>query len=175
MKPPVLHSPRLRLVAFDETHLSARYVGWLNDPITMRYSENRHRRHDLASCRDYLRSFDNSAHFFWAALREADGLHIGNLTAYVDVSNRIADIGILIGERSCWNQGFGTEAWATAMCFLLRDCRMRKVEGGAMEANRSMIAIFGRTGMELEGRRVGHFLLDGQSTDMVLYGRFADA
>jgi RimJ/RimL family protein N-acetyltransferase len=161
---------RLRLVPFAARHLSDRYVGWLNDAGVLRYSENRHRRHDLDSCRRYYDGMLAGPGFFWAIEIGDTGEHVGNLTASIDVPNRVADLGILLGERAAWGQGFGAEAWIGALRHLLGPAGLRKVEGGAMAENAAMIAIFHRAGMHREGLRRGHFLLDGRAVDMALYG-----
>jgi len=57
---PVLQTARLRMVPFSEAHLTTRYVGWLNDPEVVRYSEQRHQTHTIESCRSYLLSFSGT-------------------------------------------------------------------------------------------------------------------
>ena len=163
-------TPRLRLVPFEERHLSAAYVAWLNDKDALQYSENRHRTHDLASCRAYWSSMQAGPGFFWAVERASDNRHIGNVTASVDAANGVADLGILIGDRAAWGQGYGSEAWTAALRNLLGPMGMRKVEGGAMAANAAMMAIFRRSGMRPEGARPRHFMIDGRPVDMALFG-----
>jgi len=171
---PSLATPRLRLEPFAPEHLTAGYVAWLNDPGTMRFSENRHRRHTRESCAGYVQSFAGSPHHLWAILAVDRGpRHIGNINAYVDPPNRVADIGILIGERACHGQGFGGEAWAAVQDWLLTAAGMRKVTGGAMADNLAMVAVFRRSGMHEEGRRSRQFLRDGLEVDLVYYARFA--
>lgn len=169
---PLLTS-RCRLEPFGPEHLSARYVGWLNDPETMKFSEQRHRRHDLESCRAYLASFEGSPNYFWAIMETASGLgHIGNINAYIDTHNGVGDIGILIGDRSAWGHGYGSEAWIRVCEFLLADVKLRKVTGGTLAANKGMLAIMHRAGMREDGRRERHALVDGAAIDMVYVARF---
>lgn len=49
--PPLDPGP-CRVVRFADRHLTERYVGWLNDPAVVRYSEQRHSRHTLWSRRN---------------------------------------------------------------------------------------------------------------------------
>jgi ribosomal-protein-alanine N-acetyltransferase len=47
------------------------------------------------------------------AIETLDGIHIGNCSYYnLDRDKREAELGILIGEMSYWNSGFGTDAVA---------------------------------------------------------------
>ena len=59
-----LTTERLVLQPFTETHLTERYVGWLNDPEVVRFSEHRHRRYDMQEARRYFANFANSPHYY---------------------------------------------------------------------------------------------------------------
>ncbi|MBM3567499.1 MAG: GNAT family N-acetyltransferase [Alphaproteobacteria bacterium] len=171
----IASSQRLVLTPFAERHLSERYVGWLNDPETMRYSEQRHRRHTLDSCRDYWQRMRAGGHCFWAIEAKDPALgHVGNMTAYVDAPNRVANLAILIGDRRIWGRGYGTEAWRAACGHLLGPAGMRKVVAATMAKNVGMVGIMRASGMTEEGRRRDHYLLDGQPIDEVqaaIFGR----
>jgi RimJ/RimL family protein N-acetyltransferase len=170
---PLLRGRRIALEPFQDRHLSARYVGWLNDPEIVRFSEQRHKAHSLETCRAYASSYVGTHSHFWAIVAEEYG-HIGNLSAAVDQPNLVADLAILIGQRECWGQGLGTSAWTVAMEWLLADGGMRKVTAGTMATNRGMLSIMRKSGMIEEGRRVAQFLQDGAPVDLILMARFAN-
>lgn len=45
------------------------------------------------------------------SIDDEHGKHIGNCMCYdIDPANRIAEFGIMIGERTSWNKGYGTDA-----------------------------------------------------------------
>jgi RimJ/RimL family protein N-acetyltransferase len=167
-KPEVLETRRLILEPFSEKHLSQRYVGWLNDAEVVRFSEQRLKKHTLESCRDYMTSFNGSPNYFWAIVsRNAEEGHIGNITAHVDSPNEVADIGILIGEKTLWGKGYGLEAFEAVVEFLFHQQGLRKVTAGALSINIGMTRIMQRTGMKEDGRRVRHFLCDRQEVDLI--------
>jgi RimJ/RimL family protein N-acetyltransferase len=169
--PACLSTSRLRLVRFGKEHLTERYVNWLNDPEVVRFSEQRHRSHDLRSSAEWVARF-TGASLVWAITYR--GEHIGNIAATCDVPNLVADLSIMIGERAAWGLGLGGEAWDAAMTDLLAR-GVRRVEAGTMAVNTGMLAIFRKAGMVEEGRRKGHFLLNGRPVDMVLAAREAAA
>ncbi|MGE4062694.1 MAG: GNAT family N-acetyltransferase [Rhodospirillaceae bacterium] len=172
---PPLMTPRCRLEPFTHSHLTDRYVSWLNDEETMRFSEQRHHHHNLESCRRYMASFEGSPNYFWAIVEVERGLgHIGNINAYVDERNGVGDIGILIGERSAWGRGYGTEAWVRVCEYLLRERNLRKVTGGTLATNKGMLAIMDRAGMQEDGRRRRQAVVDGDEVDMVYVALFRD-
>src|SRR6059058_2556121 len=120
MASPQLETDRLTIVPFGAEHLTERYVGWLNDPEVVRYSEQRHRSHTLESCRAYAASFRDGPNHLWAIVARDPTLgHVGNINAYVDVPNGVADVGILVGERGVWGRGYGLEAWRAVSDWLL--------------------------------------------------------
>lgn len=172
---PTLPTERLTLVPFSERHLSARYVGWLNDPEVVRYSEQRHRKHTMETCRQYFDSLSDTPSHFWAIeAKDADLGHIGNITATVDTNNEVADVAIILGESAAWDKGYGTEAWAEVCRYLLQDTGMRKVSAGTMACNDGMLAIMRKTGMAEECRRPRQFLLDGEEIDVVYVALYRD-
>ena len=170
-----IETARLRIVPFSEDYLTPRYVAWLNDPEVVRYSEQRHRHHTLESCRDYWLSFVETPHYFWAILVSEGQLgHIGNINAYVDEKNRLADVGILIGEKAVWGQGYGSETWCAVCEHLLNEKGIRKVTAGTMALNMGMLRIMERSGMVADGRRLRHYLFEGKETDIIHMALFND-
>ncbi len=170
-----IETGRLILEPFGESRLSSTYVGWLNDPETVRYSEQRHRRHTLQSCRGYWRSFEGAPHFFWAIVAKDPALgHIGNMNAYLDPANSTADLGILIGAREAWGRGLGSEAWIAACDHLFRVCGIRKITAGTMAVNQGMLHIMKKAGMKEDGTRFRQCLVDGKESDIVHSALFRD-
>jgi RimJ/RimL family protein N-acetyltransferase len=169
-----IRSERLTIVPVTEEHLTSRYVGWLNDPEVVRYSEQRFKTHTMESCRAYLESFAGTENLFLAVMADSDALgHIGNMTAYVDRYG-VVDVGILIGERAVWGRGYGSEAWQS-VCRALIDGGARKVTAGTLSVNQGMLAIMERAGMVPDGRRVRQCLIDGRDVDVIYAALFSEA
>lgn len=165
---PTIETDRLTLQAFGERHLTDRYVSWLNDTTTMRFSENRHRTHDVESCRRYWEGLCAADHFFWAVEKKSQGRdHIGNITAAMDRPNSVADVSILIGDRASRGHGYGREAWCAVVDHLIGQGGVRRVQAGTMAKNDAMLRLFNDAGMHVEGRQVGRFLLSGEPVDLV--------
>jgi RimJ/RimL family protein N-acetyltransferase len=172
---PDIRTRRLVITPFGEKHLSPRYVAWLNDAELMQYSEQRHKTHTLESCRAYRQSFEGTPHYFWAMEELAAGRrHIGNLNAYVDPHNRLADVGILIGEKDAHNRGYGLEALAAAFDFLFREAGIRKLTQGTMALNAPMLRVMQKLGMVPDGARKRHYLCQGQEVDVVHMAMFRE-
>ena len=159
------HMGQIELVPFTEAHITDTYLGWLNDKDLMRYSRNRLRDHTRATAREYLESMKCNP--FYAILR--DGEHVGNIAAYIDGENNIADLTILVGKPRF---GIGREAWKLAIAMVFEETEVRKIEAGTNGFNDAMIRIFTSSGMTSEGRRIKHFNMSAPigDADLVMYG-----
>lgn len=164
----IIETPRLRIVSFCEDYLTEGYVAWLNDKELTQFSQQRFRQHTLDSCRNYMKSFVDSPHYFWAIVARDEELgHIGNINAYVDKNHQVADVGIIIGERRAHGTGMATEAWSAVCRFLLNDANIRKVTAGTLSCNLPMLRIMEKTGMVDDGRRTKQQLCHGVAVDVV--------
>ena len=107
----VITTERLTLAKYhpSNTHRLKIMVDWLNDPDVVRYSEQRHRKHDEETQQQYL--MDGPDVFREIHVGHGNYTFIGTVSAYIDRPNGVADVGILIGDKASWGMGYGTEAW----------------------------------------------------------------
>ena len=173
---PQLETARCILEPFTKRHLTDHYVSWLNDPDVVRYSEQRHKRHDLASCKAYMESFAGSPHYFIAITEKDQNLgHIGNMNVYVDENNSAADVGILLGHKQIWGHGYGVEVWNAVCRYLPLDLNLRKVTAGTSANNMGMRGIMHRSGMTDDGIRRRQLVMEGQEIDIIYGALFRDS
>src|SRR3989304_4362207 len=56
------------------------------------------------------------------------GRHIGNIMYYNhDSARREAELGISIGRRDCWAQGYGADAVAALVSYLFRETELQRL------------------------------------------------
>ena len=169
----IIEAARLKIVPFTESYLTDSYVGWLNDPETMRYSDQRHRRHTLESCSNYFHSFAGTTNDFWAILLLGEECkHIGNITTYVDPAHSVADISILIGDKLAKGRGYGSEAFQVMCDYLFEDRNIRKITVGTLSTNMPMLSVARKAKMIEDGRRIEHCLFEGKEVDVVHFALF---
>lgn len=172
---PRIETERLVLIQHSDAHISERYAGWLNDQQTTALSRQRFRKHTVESCRAYVESFAEGSNYLWAIEhRGTPNKHIGNIRANIDIDNSIADVAILIGDRSCWGTGVGTEAWKAVCDWLLNDGGMRKLQAGTTSVNKGMLGIMRKSGMIDDGIRKRHYEINGQEVDVIYAALFRD-
>lgn len=165
---------KVLLRPFTLADITPEYVAWLNDPVVVRYSNQRFLRHTEESCRRYYDTFANTPNLFVSVRTKSDNLTVGTMTAYVSPHHETVDIGIMIGRRSVWGSGLGQDAWDTLLDWFLNERRIRKVTAGTMRCNRAMIKLMERSGMVIEAVRREQELLNGIPEDILLYGKFRD-
>jgi len=169
----IIKTKRLLLEPFSDKYLTQEVVDWLNDPEVVRFSEQRHRRHSLDSCREYIDSFKGTANHLWAISVVNKNIgHIGNINAYVDTANNIADIGILIGKKQVWSKGYGKEALCAVCDYLMEKLGIRKITCGTLATNLSMLKVMKKAGMIDDGRRIRHYQWEGHEVDMIHQAMF---
>lgn len=163
-----LKTDHLEIREFEKSDITDKYVGWLNDPDVVRYSELRHRRQTEEMCFEFFEASLRSVDIFLAITETSEGLgHIGNMIAYVDSANNVANLSILIGEKTAWGKGYGKEAWCAVVEALLYREGFRKVEAGTMEVNRAMLGLMAAAGMKHDGTSKAQFALNGSEVDLV--------
>ncbi|MEI6359612.1 MAG: GNAT family N-acetyltransferase [Synechococcus sp. ELA619] len=170
----MLLAPRLRLRPFQPGDITAAYLSWLNDPVVTRFSNQRFRTHTAESSAAYVASFAGTANSFLLITQCSDGRPIGTATVYRSPQHGTADIGLMVGDRQSWGQGYGREAWQAVLEALLQEPGIRKLTGGTARPNQAMVRIMEQSGMELEAVRARQELIEGQPVDLLYYARFVE-
>jgi RimJ/RimL family protein N-acetyltransferase len=167
-----LRGSKTLLTVFKSSDITDLYLSWLNDPIIVRYSNQRFINHNESNSRFYLDSFEGTDNLF-LLIQDLDELKaIGTLTIYTSMIHETSDIGILIGEKTKWGNGYGLDAWQTTCNWLISTCNMRKITGGTLSGNEGMRRIFKKSGMHEDGKRLKQEIVDKTEMDIVYYAKF---
>ena len=158
----------ITLKPFTHSNITSEYIGWLNNPAVLRYSNQRFRTHNVETCEAYLSLFMQTDNMFLAIYRESE--FVGTMNTYISQAHKTADMGVMIGHQ-CWGKGIGTDAWTTLMRYLLQ-AGIRKVTGGALRCNTAMFNIMMKSGMKPDGVRVAQELVNGEPEDIIHFAKF---
>ena len=88
----LLLGKRIKLCEFTESHINNEYIGWLNDPQVVKYSNQRFMHHDFDSCSAYEQSFKGSENLFLAIHLKDNNKFIGH-----NFSGKYLDCGTMKG------------------------------------------------------------------------------
>jgi len=87
------------------------------------------------------------------AIDDEAGRHIGNVMYYnIDTIRQEAELGITIGERACWGQGYGSEAIRLLVEHLVGRLGFRRLHLKTLSWNRRAQRAFERAGFAECGR-----------------------
>jgi RimJ/RimL family protein N-acetyltransferase len=129
--------------------------GWRTDPELARFDAA---RPFAATYDDYVALFRDelsypSPYRRTLAIEDGDGRHIGNAMYYnIDAIRREAEIGITIGERGCWGQGYGADAVRTLVKHIFRVTGFRRVYLKTLDWNVRAQRAFESAGFRACGR-----------------------
>jgi len=111
----------------------------------------------------------------FAVCRKEDGQHIGNVGIFgVNWVQRVAELRIIIGDKSAWRQGFASEAYSLAAGYALDRLNLRRLWAGAREDNIGSIRALEKIGFVREGAFRQNVLRNERAYDTVLLGMLRD-
>ena len=172
----LIESERLYLREVRDEDVTPAYVAWLNDPQVNRYLETRFTTHTADDILKYVRSMRQKPEsVFLAIMRKDDEHHLGNLhVGAIDGAHKTATLALVIGERSAWGQGFGSEAIRLATRYAFERLGLRKLTARCYADNAGSHKAFLKAGWSEEGLQRAQFLSSGKYVDAIWLGVLAD-
>ena len=86
------------------------------------------------------------------AIETLDGVHIGNVGLHrINWKDRNAELGIVIGEKAYWDQGYGTDAIRTLLGFAFREMNLHRIYLRVDVDNTRGIRCYEKAGFQREG------------------------
>ena len=173
----MLDGPRLYLRDLRPDDVGERYCAWMNDPDVMRFTESRFVSHSIESLRAYVAEKAASPDTIFLAIvtRTADR-HIGNIKlGPIHPVHKRGDIGIVIGEKDCWGQGYASEAIEILARYAFEKLHLHKLTAGCYAGNLASTRAFEKAGFTREGVRPAHFLSGDAYADEILLGKVQPA
>jgi [ribosomal protein S5]-alanine N-acetyltransferase len=166
-----LLTARLVLRTLSAADATDRYLGWMRDREATRFLESRLVDHDLGSLHDYIASCNDAPASMLLGICLADATHIGNIKlGPIDPYHQHAAIGLLIGERDLWGNGYATEAIAAVTAHAFSEMGLQKLYAGCYASNVGSARAFLKAGWIEEGRNRAHWRSDGGREDNVQLG-----
>ena len=109
---PFIEGENIYLRGIYPSDANENYCRWMNDAEVTRYLESRFYPHSIDSIAAYIAQMNASSDSVLLAIVVKDkNVHIGNIKiGSINWIHRYADVGILIGDKAYWGQGFATEA-----------------------------------------------------------------
>ena len=171
----LLDGKKVYLKEFTTNHLNSDdYFRWLRDIDVI----NTIGRDDylLNTSKDEIFSYVNSIlnsknNCFFAIYEKNSNKFIGTQKiGHINWKFGTADLGIMIGDKSCWQKGYASETITIAKNYAFDFLNLRKLTGGNASHNIAMSKIFINCGFSEEGRLRKQGRINGNYYDLILYG-----
>ena len=174
---PILRGPHYNLIPFTEAHITARYLGWLNDPEVNRFLELRLVHQTRETALAFVRSFfGETEKYMWAVCVNDGDEPIGTTTLYnIGRYHGCVEFGLLIGDKRYWGKGASEEAIELLARFAFDDLGLRRMTGGTYACNHGMNFTYRKLGFTLEGKeRTAFHVRPGVYVHGLRWGLLAD-
>ena len=132
---------------------AAAFVPWVNDPEVTRTLAIGARAMDVRAEAAFIEKTNASPYdiLFGIVVQETDRL-IGSTGLHqIDFRNQSASFGIMIGEKSAWGNGYGTEATALVVRHAFKALHLNRVQLHVYAYNLRGIRVYEKVGFRREG------------------------
>ena len=164
----MLKGERLTLRAIERDDLP-RYVAWLNDPEVTDHLKA-YLPFNLDDETDWYESQrkDNTNQIF-AIVISAENLHIGSIALMkINQREQNAELGIMIGDKTCWGQGYGREAIQLLLPFGFNTLNLHRIYLRVDASHPAAIRCYTNCGFIEEGRQRDAIFRQGHFEDQLL-------
>ena len=170
MKRPALIGRKISLRFLDGKD-AATFVPWVNDPEVIRMLAIGTQTLDVRAEEVFIEKTNASAHnaLFGIVLKATHQLIGSTGLDHIDFRNRRANFGIMIGEKSEWGKGYGTEATALMVQYAFVVLDLNRVQLFVYGYNPYAIRAYEKVGFRHEGvLRQDHFYAGRQWDTIVM-------
>ena len=176
MNSPFITGDDVYLRPLDQNDLNENYVGWLNDSEVTRYLESGTFPYTKDELDEFYRRVSGTKDKVIMAVveRESD-LHIGNVKLEpINWVHRSAEFGIMIGVKSMWGKGYGSETTSLTVEYAFTRLNLRKVSLVVVAKNIAALKTYQRLGFVTEGTKREDVFSDGKYEDVLWMGVLRD-
>jgi RimJ/RimL family protein N-acetyltransferase len=96
------------------------------------------------------------------AIETIDGRLVGSTELRLEPARRKAEFGIVIGDRSQWGRGLGTEALRLVLAYAFGELELNRVELTTAEDNERAIRSYKKVGFVREGLKRQDRMVEGK-------------
>jgi diamine N-acetyltransferase len=166
----VFYGERIRLRRDERTDIPL-FAQWLNDPEVRRYL-SMNLPVSLANEEGWFENMlkrPSEEQPFAIEIREGDGWRlIGNCGFFeIDWRARSSEVGLFIGDKSCWNKGYGTEVMRLLLQIGFGTLNLNRIFLRVDQDNRGGVRAYEKAGFVHEGCFRQGTYQDGEYRDLL--------
>lgn len=168
----MIQGTKIRLRALEHNDLP-HFVRWINEPDVRQFMAIRYPL-SMTEEEKWWEGFLQREDYIFAVEAE-DGCYIGNIGLHnIERENRQAMLGIIIGDRAYWGQGYGTDAVWAMLHWAFGYLNLNRVHLTAYAYNKRAIRCYEKCGFQHEGVMRQARYYGGQYHDQLMMGVLRD-
>ena len=154
------------------TDLDGPYFDWLNNYEVTRFLETGSFPTTTATLRNYLESIaKHPNNVMLAIIEKKTNRHVGNVKlGNIHPLHRNADIGIMVGDKSVWGKGYGSEAMELMLEYGFKRLNLHKITLGVYADHDGAVRAYKKLGFAVEGTLKEQLFRDGAFRDKTVMG-----
>lgn len=152
-----LQGERIRFCPMREVDFYT-YLGWLNDPEVTKYLDTVRNGISEEGARDYIHLMDASnKDTLFAIIDRVEGKFIGTTHLTIDWTNNSSATGIMIGDKSYWGKGYGTETRELQLWYIFIILFLKKATACPNPEHIGVVKTLQRSGFKRVGKGTDMF------------------
>lgn len=145
------------------------YCQWLNDWEVTQNTLVFRQQLSLSKEEDILKEMITSCAAAFAIVDIQTDKLIGNCSLFnIEKLNRKAELGIIIGDKSYWNRGYGTEATQLLLDYGFNILNLHNIMLEVFSFNKRAIASYQKVGFKFIGKRREALIMGGKKYDEIM-------
>lgn len=172
VSPVFLEGEKVNLRPLLKSDANGSYPNWLNDADVCRGSSHHVFPYTKEQADNYIQqSTESNNALILAIVDKQSSTHIGNIALQkINWLYRKAEFAILLGDKSYWSKGVGTEAGLLVIKHGFKAMNLNRIECATFSNNLGMIKLAQKLGMQAEGVRKQAAFTDGEFVDIHEFG-----
>jgi spore coat polysaccharide biosynthesis protein SpsF len=142
----IIEGKNIYLRELNEEDASEEYCNWLNDSSINKYLETK--ESSIQYLKNYIKEKRESEKcLFFGIFDKKNEEHIGNVKLE-PIKDKKATFGILIGNKSYWSKGIGTEVTRIVIDYAFNELKLSKIDLGVVKKNKKAIRVYEKVGFK---------------------------
>jgi RimJ/RimL family protein N-acetyltransferase len=172
-----LKGKQIYLRKIKKSDAGPQYLSWINDADVTRGIYTGQYPTSMKDLKDYVNaSTKSTSSAFFAICDNRNDLHIGNIKLEsFDHASRTCGLGLIIGNKSYWGKGVGSEACELVIRYAFDRLNFRKITLIVFSNNTAAFNLYKKMGFVVEGVLKQHIFSDGKYVDKIFMSLFNPA
>lgn len=147
-------------------------LSWINDPEVNKWLLAGAFPINANQEKEWFENLGNKENVVLVIVTKA-GKHIGNIGLHkIDYISRIAELGIIIGDKEEWRKGYATEAERLMLDYGFKELNLQKIYAKIFADNIGSKKAAVKNGAVIEGTLKNHIYKNGKYNDQVCLAFF---